>query len=81
MVADIAIKEEVGEDMSGTFKCPKCGTTTWGNLKYCSNCGQSLNIACPECGWSCRYMYADDYKCCPNCGAKMSKEIVKSSTK
>jgi len=65
--------------MSGSFKCPKCGTTTWGNLKYCSNCGQSLNITCSECGWSCRYIFADDYKCCPNCGAKMSKEIVKPS--
>jgi len=66
--------------MSGTFKCPKCGMTTWGNLKHCSNCGQSLNVECSECGWSCRYMYADDYKYCPKCGAKMTKEKVKSST-
>lgn len=65
--------------MSGTFKCPKCGVTTWGDLKHCSNCGQSLNITCSECGWSCRYIFADNYKCCPNCGAKMSKEIVKPS--
>jgi len=67
--------------MSGTFKCPKCGITTWGNLKYCSNCGQSLNIKCPECGWGCRYMYAADYKCCPDCGTKMSEEKVKTLTK
>ena len=56
------------------FKCPKCGTTTWGNLKHCANCGQALNIVCPECGGSWRYIYARDYKCCPNCGAKMQQE-------
>lgn len=67
--------------MSGAFKCTHCGNTTSGNLKYCSNCGQSLDITCPECGWSCRYIYADDYKFCPNCGTKMSKEKVKFSTK
>ena len=59
--------------MSGSFKCPKCGTTTWGQLKCCPQCGQSLNIACPECGKSWRYMYAGEYKCCPDCGAKMTK--------
>jgi len=52
------------------FKCPRCGTTTWGNLKHCANCGQSLTIVCPECGASWRYMY--EYKHCPYCGAKIS---------
>jgi predicted amidophosphoribosyltransferase len=60
--------------MSGSFKCPKCGATTWGQLKCCPQCGQSLNITCPDCGKSWRYIYAGEYKCCPNCGAKMSKE-------
>jgi len=67
--------------MSEAFKCPKCGATTWGHLKCCPNCGQSLNIICPECGHSWRYIYASDYKCCPNCGTKMGGEKVKSSTK
>jgi len=57
--------------MSGAFKCPTCGTTTWGNLKHCANCGQPLTIVCPECGYSWRYMY--EYKHCPYCGIKTSK--------
>jgi len=67
--------------MSGAFKCPYCGITTWGQLRYCPNCGKSLNITCQKCGWSCRYIYAVDYRCCPNCGTKMSEQKVKFSTK
>jgi len=67
--------------MDGTFKCPGCKTTTWGNLKHCANCGQDLDITCSGCGWSCRYMYADTYKYCPSCGTKMGKEKVESSIK
>ncbi len=52
--------------MNGAFKCPKCGATTWGDLKHCANCGQPLTIVCPGCAYSWRYMY--EYKYCPYCG-------------
>ena len=32
------------------YKCPKCGKVTGGNEKFCNECGQPLNIICPECG-------------------------------
>ncbi|RPI70208.1 MAG: hypothetical protein EHM45_25145 [Desulfobacteraceae bacterium] len=67
--------------MSRSFKCPKCGAATWGQLKCCPHCGQSLLIACPDCGKSWRYMYADEYVFCPDCGAKMIKDKAMSSTK
>jgi rRNA maturation endonuclease Nob1 len=56
---------------TGPFKCPKCKKTSWGDLKHCPNCGESLMIEC-SCGASWRYIY--DYKFCPSCGAKVEKE-------
>ncbi|MDP2168694.1 MAG: zinc ribbon domain-containing protein [Thermodesulfovibrionales bacterium] len=56
--------------MSGTFKCPDCGATTWGDLKHCPNCGHSLTVVCPVCGRIWRFTY--EYKYCPNCGTKIS---------
>ncbi|MCF7888875.1 MAG: zinc ribbon domain-containing protein [Victivallales bacterium] len=53
------------------FKCPNCGISTWGNLKYCPECGQSLEKKCIDCGYSVRHMYGDKYKFCPKCGEKM----------
>jgi len=53
------------------FKCPKCGKTTDGNENFCIDCGQSLNIKCPECGNGWRFMF--DYKFCPICGHNMKK--------
>jgi len=57
----------------GAFKCPRCGSTTWGNLQFCTECGQSLNVVCPECGETWRYYYGEDRKFCPSCGARISK--------
>jgi len=65
--------------MSGAFKCPKCGTTTWGHLKHCPNCGEALTMVCLECGHEWRYMY--EYKCCPSCGAKTSRPSHSIATK
>ena len=59
---------------TGPFKCPKCEETTWGNLKHCPNCGQSLTTECSSCGVSWRYIY--EYKFCPSCGAKAEKAKV-----
>jgi hypothetical protein len=53
------------------FKCPKCGKVTGGNEKFCIECGQPLNVICPECNESWRFMF--DYKFCPACGHNMKK--------
>jgi len=65
--------------MATAFKCPKCGTTTWGNLKYCPNCGEPFTITCPECGYRWRYMY--EYKFCPSCGVKMTRPSYATAPK
>lgn len=65
--------------MTEAFKCPRCGTTTWGNLEYCSNCGEPLTIECLECGYKWRYIYK--YKYCPSCGAKTSRSSLNSASK
>ena len=53
----------------GAFKCPKCGKTTGGNETFCSECGQPLNISCPKCGTTWRFMFI--YEFCPECGHDM----------
>ena len=58
--------------MKDVFKCPKCKIVTWGNLKYCIDCGQALTIICAKCGCSWRYIY--NYKYCPSCGTKVEVE-------
>lgn len=57
----------------GPFKCPGCGATTWGDLKYCPKCGEPLIRTCPECGGTWRYIFDDDYRYCPSCGAKVAR--------
>lgn len=57
------------------FKCPKCGKTTSSREKFCVDCGESLDIYCPECGEKWRFMF--DYKFCPSCGFNMKKTIVR----
>ncbi|MEI7983444.1 MAG: zinc ribbon domain-containing protein [Bacteroidota bacterium] len=51
------------------FKCPECRKLTGGNEKFCIECGHPLNVICPDCGETWRYMF--DYKFCPGCGHKM----------
>lgn len=59
------------------FKCPKCDKVTGGNEKFCVECGQQLNITCPDCGESWRFMF--EYKFCPGCGRRMKLENTKKS--
>jgi predicted RNA-binding Zn-ribbon protein involved in translation (DUF1610 family) len=54
----------------GAFQCPRCGETTSGATKNCTECGQKLTMECPGCGQTWRYMH--EYKFCPNCGEKVS---------
>jgi hypothetical protein len=56
------------------FKCPKCGELTGGNEKFCIECGQPLNVKCPECGESWRFMF--EYKFCPGCGHNMKESAT-----
>jgi hypothetical protein len=51
------------------FQCPKCKNVTGGDEKFCMKCGYPLNVVCPECNHSWRYMF--DYEFCPECGHKM----------
>jgi len=66
----------IDENVS-VFKCPKCGKTTGGNEKFCIECGQALDIICPECSEKWRFMF--DYKFCPNCGNSMKPPVVKKT--
>ena len=59
------------------FTCPKCGKTTSGKEKFCIDCGQPLNISCPECGETWRFMF--DYKFCPICGRNMKQPETKKT--
>jgi predicted amidophosphoribosyltransferase len=61
------------------FKCPKCDKTTSGKEKFCMDCGQPLNITCPNCGETWRFMF--EYKFCPACGHNMKKENHKGGQK
>lgn len=66
------MEEQIGSAKgTGAFKCPRCGATTWGNLKNCPECGELLTIECPECGETWRFIY--NYRYCPSCGTKAEK--------
>jgi predicted amidophosphoribosyltransferase len=67
----------MNEDGSGAFKCPNCSKTTGGNEKFCIDCGQALNIVCPDCGEHWRFMF--DVSFCPVCGHNMKPQEPKKS--
>ena len=56
------------ERVLGPFRCPKCGTVTSADRKFCTECGEGLDVECPGCGATWRFMYT--YPFCPECGAK-----------
>ena len=56
---------------TGPFKCPRCGTTTWGALDYCSECGMHLYKECPKCGK--RWRYIHEHAFCPDCGTRVER--------
>ena len=66
-------------EAKGSFRCPRCGAPTWGELSFCQQCGEPLDRQCPECGATWRYMY--EYPYCPSCGAKTGQQIGKKGFK
>ena len=54
------------------MKCPKCQTENPEGVKFCGECGQSLQIelACPECG----HVNPLDVKFCYECGHSLIEE-------
>ena len=61
----------------GPMRCPRCGSVTWGDLKYCLDCGQYLFVECEECGASWRYFFT--YAYCPGCGTRVESKIGKKT--
>lgn len=61
--------KSIASESKGAFRCPRCGSVTWGNLEFCTQCGQALNIECSNCGSKWRYIYG--YAFCPSCGAQL----------
>ena len=57
------------------FHCPGCGNTTGGDEKFCRKCGYALDITCPECGHTWRYVF--HYSFCHECGHNMLPKAVK----
>lgn len=66
----------MGREGGGPMRCPKCGAVTWGWLKYCLECGQTLSVVCPGCGGEWRYFYYYPY--CPSCGSKTDQEYIEA---
>ena len=52
--------------------CPKCQTENPEGVKFCGECGQSLQIelACPECG----HVSPSDVKFCHECGHSLTEQ-------
>jgi len=57
------------------FKCPKCGTLTGGNEKFCTLCGHPLNGDFPACGETWRFLA--DYRLFSGFVISMTKEELK----
>ena len=72
----------LGDAMSGSKKCSKCGTTLKADAKFCPNCGERVEAAggakvnCPKCGQP----VDASAKFCPHCGEPMQKTCTKCGT-
>jgi len=53
--------------------CKKCQHSNAEGVKFCSNCGEKLEVAKIEC-FSCRILVDENAKFCPNCGFSMGKK-------
>lgn len=51
------------------MKCSKCDFDNRETAKFCKECGEKLEIACPKCG----EVFTLDSKFCDNCGQKLEQ--------
>ena len=51
------------------FRCPGCGTRTYGGMAHCADCGHELSRTCPCCEAQWRYEFS--YSFCPGCGTQL----------
>ena len=49
--------------------CPSCGAPASPDLRFCGNCGTSLERTCPSCGQS----WAPSFRFCGNCGTPLTE--------
>jgi predicted amidophosphoribosyltransferase len=57
-----------GERLAATVEpsdktCPKCGSQSPPDYRFCGSCGAKLNASCPNCGAD----VPPDSRYCPNC--------------
>ena len=57
-----------------TSTCSKCGFVNELGVKFCSDCGEKIEILKIEC-YSCKTLVNENTKFCPNCGVSMAKKI------
>ena len=50
--------------------CPSCGAPASPDLRFCGNCGTSLERTCPSCGQT----WAPSFRFCGNCGTPLSSD-------
>lgn len=57
-----------------TNPCSSCGFMNQQGVKFCSECGEKIEVAKMEC-YSCKTLVNENIKFCPNCGISMAKKI------
>jgi class 3 adenylate cyclase/tetratricopeptide (TPR) repeat protein len=56
--------------------CPSCGAPASPDLRFCGNCGASLERTCPSCGQT----WAPSFRFCGNCGTPLGSASGAGST-
>ncbi len=61
--------EEKTTAVTGPFHCPMCLATTSGRHAFCPECGEPLDMQCPNCGLTWRFYIKHTF--CPSCGQRV----------
>ena len=54
------------------FHCPMCLATTSGRYAFCPECGEPLDVQCPNCGLAWRFYIKHTF--CPSCGERVPQK-------